>query len=104
MQLAPAGADAEPEATTTPGETKAATDAENRACRMTPPLKWDRSLRFADRFVNSSLATLFKSARSRTITLPSPIGCCRVSLSRFGGKATRTPGCRRSRRDVVAAQ
>src|SRR5437867_3236069 len=79
MQLPLAGAEAEPEPTNTPAAIKAATDAENRACRMTPPLKWDRSLRLANRFVKPYLATLFKSARSRTTTLQSPIGCCRVS-------------------------
>ena len=61
MQLPLAGAEAEPEPTNTPAAIKAAADAENRACRMTPPLKWDRSLRFANRLVKPSLATLFKS-------------------------------------------
>jgi class 3 adenylate cyclase len=61
MQLPLAGAEAEPEPTNTPAAIKAAADADNRACRMTPPLKWDRSLRCANRLVKPSPATLFKS-------------------------------------------
>jgi hypothetical protein len=36
MQLALVGAEAEPEPTNTPAVIKAATDTENRLCRMTP--------------------------------------------------------------------
>jgi hypothetical protein len=89
MQLPLAGAEAEPEPTNTPAAIKAATDAENRAYRITPPLKWDRSLRFANRFVKPYLATLFKSARSRTTTPVADRLLPRV-MSRFGGKATTT--------------
>src|SRR6266581_5442337 len=95
MQLPLAGAEAEPEPTNTPAEIKAAADAENRACRITPPLKWDRSLRFANRFVKPSLATLFKSARSRTITLRrrSAAAACHVAFWRKGDNQPASEFC-----------
>jgi hypothetical protein len=54
MQLALAGAEAEPEPTNTPAAIKAATHAENRLNRIGTPFEVGRSSRSANRFVNPS--------------------------------------------------
>jgi hypothetical protein len=54
MQLASAGAEANPELTNTPAAIKADTNAEDRLCRMASPFEVGRSSRFANRFVKAS--------------------------------------------------
>src|SRR6266496_6839576 len=82
MQLPLAGAEAEPEPTNTPAAIKAATDAENRACRMTPPFEVGQIIASRQSFRQALPSHVVQVAAKPNDHPPSPIGCaayqCRV--------------------------